>query len=170
MKTAYAEKRKLMGFGHRVYKNGDHRAPILGKLGRAIAAARTATTGLRVVPIEPGTQLGGLHAQGFDLSTQFAQRLRLGVGLGTALPEPPTRVATPSQQQQHLGDVDGKHSRQYQQQLAPRDDDRIHPQPSCKVPDESSCYPDPVASTAASASAVSVASRYARASGWCRPN
>jgi citrate synthase len=38
MKKAYAEKRKLMGFGHRVYKNGDHRAPILGKLGRAIAA------------------------------------------------------------------------------------------------------------------------------------
>jgi citrate synthase len=27
-------KRKLMGFGHRVYKNGDHRAPILHKLGR----------------------------------------------------------------------------------------------------------------------------------------
>jgi len=37
MKKAYAEKRKLMGFGHRVYKNGDHRAPILGKLGREIA-------------------------------------------------------------------------------------------------------------------------------------
>jgi citrate synthase len=37
MKMAFAEKRKLMGFGHRVYKNGDHRAPILGKLGREIA-------------------------------------------------------------------------------------------------------------------------------------
>jgi citrate synthase len=37
MKKAYAEKRKLMGFGHRVYKNGDHRALILGKLGREIA-------------------------------------------------------------------------------------------------------------------------------------
>ena len=38
MQRAFVEKRKLMGFGHRVYKNGDHRAPILGKLGRAIAA------------------------------------------------------------------------------------------------------------------------------------
>ncbi len=38
MARAFAEKRKLMGFGHRVYKNGDHRAPILNRLGRAIAA------------------------------------------------------------------------------------------------------------------------------------
>jgi citrate synthase len=38
MQNAFATKRKLMGFGHRVYKNGDHRAPILNKLGRAIAA------------------------------------------------------------------------------------------------------------------------------------
>ncbi|MFO0861565.1 MAG: citrate/2-methylcitrate synthase [Phycisphaerales bacterium] len=37
MKKAFVEKRKLMGFGHRVYKNGDHRAPILGALGREIA-------------------------------------------------------------------------------------------------------------------------------------
>ncbi len=37
MDKAFADKRKLMGFGHRVYKNGDHRAPILHKLGRAIA-------------------------------------------------------------------------------------------------------------------------------------
>ncbi len=37
MKKAFVEKRKLMGFGHRVYKNGDHRAPILGGLGREIA-------------------------------------------------------------------------------------------------------------------------------------
>ena len=37
MSKAFADKRKLMGFGHRVYKNGDHRAPILHKLGRAIA-------------------------------------------------------------------------------------------------------------------------------------
>jgi 2-methylcitrate synthase/citrate synthase II len=37
MEKAFAEKRKLMGFGHRVYKNGDHRAPILHKLGRAMA-------------------------------------------------------------------------------------------------------------------------------------
>ena len=38
METAFAEKKKLMGFGHRVYKNGDHRAPILHALGRQIAA------------------------------------------------------------------------------------------------------------------------------------
>ena len=29
MQRAFTEKRKLMGFGHRVYKNGDHRAGIL---------------------------------------------------------------------------------------------------------------------------------------------
>ncbi len=33
MKRAFAEKRKLMGFGHLVYKNGDHRAPILRSWG-----------------------------------------------------------------------------------------------------------------------------------------
>ncbi len=37
MSKAFAEKRKLMGFGHRVYKNGDHRAGILRDLGRAYA-------------------------------------------------------------------------------------------------------------------------------------
>jgi 2-methylcitrate synthase/citrate synthase II len=37
MQHAFATKRKLMGFGHRVYKNGDHRAPILNKLGRSLA-------------------------------------------------------------------------------------------------------------------------------------
>lgn len=40
MRKAFEEKRKLMGFGHRVYKNGDHRAPILHKLGRAAAEKR----------------------------------------------------------------------------------------------------------------------------------
>jgi citrate synthase len=40
MHTAFTEKRKLMGFGHRVYKNGDHRAPILHALGRKAAEAR----------------------------------------------------------------------------------------------------------------------------------
>ena len=40
MQHAFATKRKLMGFGHRVYKNGDHRAPILNKLGRAMAKNR----------------------------------------------------------------------------------------------------------------------------------
>jgi len=37
MQSAFDTKRKLMGFGHRVYKNGDHRAPILHKLGRSLA-------------------------------------------------------------------------------------------------------------------------------------
>jgi len=40
MQKAFADKRKLMGFGHRVYKNGDHRAPILNTLGRKLAQAR----------------------------------------------------------------------------------------------------------------------------------
>lgn len=40
MQHAFATKRKLMGFGHRVYKNGDHRAPILNKIGRKLAQAR----------------------------------------------------------------------------------------------------------------------------------
>ncbi|MEO1512684.1 MAG: citrate/2-methylcitrate synthase, partial [Planctomycetota bacterium] len=39
MERAFAEKRKLMGFGHRVYKNGDHRAPILMELGKKLAEA-----------------------------------------------------------------------------------------------------------------------------------
>jgi len=37
MRDAFARKRKIMGFGHRVYKHGDHRAGILHKLGRAYA-------------------------------------------------------------------------------------------------------------------------------------
>jgi citrate synthase len=40
MQNAFATKRKLMGFGHRVYKNGDHRAPILNRLGRAVAKSQ----------------------------------------------------------------------------------------------------------------------------------
>ncbi|MBX3368333.1 MAG: citrate synthase [Phycisphaeraceae bacterium] len=45
MQKAFDTKRKLMGFGHRVYKNGDHRAPILHKLGRAIAEKDTKNPG-----------------------------------------------------------------------------------------------------------------------------
>jgi len=37
MQDAFEQKKKLMGFGHRVYKNGDHRAPILHKHGRKVA-------------------------------------------------------------------------------------------------------------------------------------
>jgi citrate synthase len=58
MERAFASKRKLMGFGHRVYKNGDHRAGILHKLGRAMAAKKDA-------------QFGGLPAsKWFDLGEQ----------------------------------------------------------------------------------------------------
>ena len=37
MHRAFEEKRKLMGFGHRVYKNGDHRAGILREWGLRFA-------------------------------------------------------------------------------------------------------------------------------------
>jgi 2-methylcitrate synthase/citrate synthase II len=37
MQKAFDEKRKLMGFGHRVYQNGDHRAGILREWGHKIA-------------------------------------------------------------------------------------------------------------------------------------
>ena len=37
MADAFATKRKIMGFGHRVYKHGDHRATLLHKLGREYA-------------------------------------------------------------------------------------------------------------------------------------
>jgi len=37
MQKAFVEKRKLMGFGHRVYKNGDHRAGILRNWGLKLA-------------------------------------------------------------------------------------------------------------------------------------
>jgi 2-methylcitrate synthase len=37
MQRAFDSKRKLMGFGHRVYKKGDHRASILHALGRSLA-------------------------------------------------------------------------------------------------------------------------------------
>ena len=37
MQRAFAGKRKLMGFGHRVYKNGDHRAGILRSWGLKLA-------------------------------------------------------------------------------------------------------------------------------------
>ncbi|MFM9959551.1 MAG: citrate/2-methylcitrate synthase [Phycisphaerales bacterium] len=43
MQNAFDTKRKLMGFGHRVYKNGDHRAPILHTLGRAVAEKENPT-------------------------------------------------------------------------------------------------------------------------------
>jgi citrate synthase len=45
MQKAFDSKRKLMGFGHRVYKNGDHRAGILHGLGKAMAAKLPGTFG-----------------------------------------------------------------------------------------------------------------------------
>jgi citrate synthase len=45
MQNAFDTKRKLMGFGHRVYKNGDHRAPILHGLGRKLAGNDTKNPG-----------------------------------------------------------------------------------------------------------------------------
>jgi citrate synthase len=45
MRNAFDTKRKLMGFGHRVYKNGDHRAPILHSLGRKLAGSDTKNPG-----------------------------------------------------------------------------------------------------------------------------
>lgn len=45
MQKAFDTKRKLMGFGHRVYKNGDHRAPVLHRLGRAVAEKDTRNPG-----------------------------------------------------------------------------------------------------------------------------
>ena len=40
MDNAFATKRKIMGFGHRVYKNGDHRAPILREWGLNLTKER----------------------------------------------------------------------------------------------------------------------------------
>ncbi|MCC6676789.1 MAG: citrate synthase [Phycisphaerales bacterium] len=58
MQNAFDTKRKLMGFGHRVYKNGDHRAPILHKLGRSLASKDTRNPG------------GHAAAKWFDLGEQ----------------------------------------------------------------------------------------------------
>ena len=44
MQRAFEEKRKLMGFGHRVYKNGDHRAGILREWGLKYAAKENPDT------------------------------------------------------------------------------------------------------------------------------
>ena len=45
MQKAFDTKRKLMGFGHRVYKNGDHRAGILHGLGKKMAGTLHGTFG-----------------------------------------------------------------------------------------------------------------------------
>jgi citrate synthase len=58
MEQAFVSKRKLMGFGHRVYKNGDHRAGILHKLGKHMAG------------MLPGTYGGIAASKWFDLGEQ----------------------------------------------------------------------------------------------------
>ena len=45
MEKAFEDKRKPMGFGHRVYKNGDHRAGILHALGKKMAATKPGNFG-----------------------------------------------------------------------------------------------------------------------------
>ncbi|HYD02168.1 MAG TPA: citrate/2-methylcitrate synthase [Phycisphaerales bacterium] len=50
MERAFTSKRKLMGFGHRVYKNGDHRAGILHGLGKKMAATLPGTFGGLAAP------------------------------------------------------------------------------------------------------------------------
>ncbi|MFF0147452.1 citrate synthase [Amycolatopsis sulphurea] len=40
LKTALAEKRKIMGFGHRVYKNGDSRVPTMRRALQTVAELR----------------------------------------------------------------------------------------------------------------------------------
>jgi len=40
MRDAFGAKRKIMGFGHRVYKRGDHRADILHALGKQYAEGK----------------------------------------------------------------------------------------------------------------------------------
>jgi citrate synthase len=50
MENAFTTKRKLMGFGHRVYKNGDHRAGILHNLGKKMAATLPGTFGGLAAP------------------------------------------------------------------------------------------------------------------------
>jgi citrate synthase len=45
---AFARKEKIMGFGHRVYKNGDSRVPTMeDALGRLVDRATTGSTGSR---------------------------------------------------------------------------------------------------------------------------
>jgi citrate synthase len=62
MQRAFEEKRKLMGFGHRVYKQGDHRAPILHGLGRKLAERDTRNPGghAAVKWFELGEQVQGI--------------------------------------------------------------------------------------------------------------
>ena len=45
MRHAFNKHIKIMGFGHRVYKNGDHRSDVLWKLGEAFAREKSPELG-----------------------------------------------------------------------------------------------------------------------------
>jgi 2-methylcitrate synthase/citrate synthase II len=61
--TALREKRKVMGFGHRVYKSGDSRVPTMKKYARLMAAFTGQTKWLDIADILEATMLEqkGIH-------------------------------------------------------------------------------------------------------------
>ncbi len=61
--AALREKRKVMGFGHRVYKNGDSRVPTMKKYARQMAAFTGQTKWLDIADILEATMLEqkGIH-------------------------------------------------------------------------------------------------------------
>jgi len=61
--TALGEKRKVMGFGHRVYKSGDSRVPTMKKYARRMAAFTGQTQWLEMADILEATMLEqkGIH-------------------------------------------------------------------------------------------------------------
>ncbi len=65
MEQAFVQKRKLMGFGHRVYKNGDHRAGILHGLGKKMAATKSSGT------------IGGIPASKWFVLGEQVQKIML---------------------------------------------------------------------------------------------
>ncbi len=54
VKRALAEKRRLMGFGHRVYKSGDSRVPIMKKVGEELAKHSSDKKWLEIARIVEG--------------------------------------------------------------------------------------------------------------------
>jgi 2-methylcitrate synthase len=57
MLTALREKRKIMGFGHRVYKNGDSRVPTMKKYAQKMAAFTGEKKWLEIADILEATML-----------------------------------------------------------------------------------------------------------------
>ncbi len=58
VRDAFVTKRKLMGFGHRVYKHGDHRAQILEEGARELCAAAGKSDLTRIAEIVAGIMQG----------------------------------------------------------------------------------------------------------------